>query len=86
MGLCLWIKIKYDSADKLVPLRLYCNDKFRSLKLRYNGSIHYYIDRFQGLLILWRVIGTTFHTHHRLVTQMVEQIENPLFSGPCERN
>ena len=86
VDLWLWLKIKYESAAKLDPLRLYYAEKIRSLKLRSNGSTQDYIDRFQGLEILRRAIDTTVQPEHRLVTQMVEQIEDPLFSGPCKSN
>ena len=82
MDLWLWLKIKYESAATLYPLSIYYGEKIILLKLRSNGSLHYYIDRFQGLAILWRAIDTTVQTEHRLVTQMVKQIEDPLFSGP----
>ena len=49
----------------------------------FDGSLHNYIDRFQGLAILWREIDATVHPEHRLVTQMIEQIEDLLYSGPC---
>ena len=54
--LLIWMKIKYESAAKLDPLRFFYADKIRLLKLRANGSLHYYIDHFQGLAILWREI------------------------------
>ena len=84
LELWLWLKIKYESAAKLDPLRLFYAEKIRSLKLKANGLLHYYIDRFQGLEIMWRAIDTSVQLEYRLVTQMVEQIEDPLFSGPCE--
>ena len=43
-----------------------------------------YIKRFQGLDILWREIDANVEPEYSLVTQIVEQIEDPLFSGPCE--
>ena len=49
VDLWLWIKVKYESADISDPLRIYYAEKIRSLKLRANGSLHNYIDRFQGL-------------------------------------
>ena len=55
-----------------------------SLKLQANGSLHDYIDRFQGLSILWREINTTVQAGDNLVTQMVDQIEYPLFTGTYE--
>ena len=84
LELWLWLKIKYESAAKLDPLRLFYAEKIRSLKLKANGLLHYYIDRFQGLEIMWRAIDTSVQLEYRLVTQMVEQIEDALFSGPCE--
>ena len=56
----------------------------RSLKLRANGSLHDYIDGFQGLAILWREIDPSVQAEEKLVTQMVDQIEDPLFTGLCE--
>ena len=50
--LLLWMKIKYESAAKLDPLRVFYADNTGSLKLRANCSLHDYIDRFQGLAIL----------------------------------
>ena len=52
----LWMKIKYESAAKLDPLRFFYADKIRLLKICANGSLHDYIDRFQGLAILLREI------------------------------
>ena len=48
-----------------------------------NESIHNYIERFQGLEILWKEIDTTVQPAHMLVTQIFKHIEDPLFSGPC---
>ena len=84
MDLCLWLKIKYESAAKLGPLRIYYAEKIRSLKFSYDGSLPGYIGRFQGLAILWQAIDTTTQLEHRLVTQTVEEIEDPLFSDPCK--
>ena len=53
VNLWLWIKIKDESADKLNPLRIYYEEKIRSIKLRYNVIPHDYIDQLQGLEILW---------------------------------
>ena len=55
-----------------------------SIKLCVNGSLHDYIDCFQGLAILWQEIEPTVQAEDKLVTQMVDQIEDPLFTGPCE--
>ena len=55
-----------------------------SLKLSVNGSLHDYIDRFQGLAILWREIYPTVQAEEKLVTQLVDHIEDPLFIGPCK--
>ena len=82
--LWVWLNIKYESAAKLDPLRRYYLEKIRSLKLKTGGLLHNYIDRFQELEILWQDIDTTFPPEYRLVTQMVEQIEDPIFSGPRE--
>ena len=84
MDLWYWLKIKYESAAKLDPLRRFYGEKIRSLKLKFGGSLGNYIKRFQGLAILWREIDTNFQPEYSLVTQMVEQIEDPLFSRPCE--
>ena len=59
-------------------------EKIWSLKIRYNGSLHYYIDRFQGLAIMWGEIKDTVQPDHRFVTQMVDQIEDPLVLWPCD--
>ena len=56
----------------------------RPLKLRVNGSLHDYIDKFQGLAILWREINPSIQAEEKLVTQLVSHIEDPLFLGPCE--
>ena len=84
VALLLWLKIKYESEAKHDPLSIYYSDKMRSLKLRVNVSLHDYIDLFQGLAILWREINPSVQAEDKLVTQMVEQIEDPLFTGPCE--
>ena len=83
VDLWLWLKIKYESTAKLDPLRLFYVEKIRSLKLKSGGSLHDYIDRFQGLEILWQAMNTSVHPGYRIVTQMFEQIEDPLLSGPC---
>ena len=54
------------------------------VKLCVNGSLHDYIDCFQGLAILWQEIDPTVQAEDKLVTQMVDQIEDPLFTGQCE--
>ena len=72
VALLLWMKIKYESAAKLDPLRIYYLDKMRLLKLRANGSLHDYIDCFQGLAILWREIDPTVQAEDRFVTQVVD--------------
>ena len=46
VDLCLWLKVKYESAAISDPLRIYYAEKIRSLKLRANGSLHDYIDQF----------------------------------------
>ena len=56
VDILLWMKIKYESAAKLDPLMVFYADNIRLFKLRANGSLHEYIDRFQGLAILWREI------------------------------
>ena len=65
--LLLWMKIKYESAAKLDPLRVFYADKIRSLKLKSNGSLHNYIDCFQGLAILWQEIDPAVQSEDRLV-------------------
>ena len=54
VALLLWMKIKYESEAKIDTLKQFYQDRLRSLKLRVNGSLRDYIDRFQGLAILWR--------------------------------
>ena len=84
VSLLLLLKIKYESEAKIDPLRQFYSDKLRSLKVCVNGSLHDYIDRFQGLAILWREIDPTVQAEEKLVTQLVDHIEDPLFIGPCE--
>ena len=84
VNLWLWIKIKDESADKLDPLRIYYEEKIRLITLRYNVILHDYIDQLQGLEILWRAIEITIQPEHRVVTQMVEYIGDPVFSGTWE--
>ena len=78
------MRFKYESAAKLDPLKIFYVENIISLKLRSNGSLHIYIDRFQGLVILWWEIYPSVQTEHKLVTQIVEQIKDLLFTGPCE--
>ena len=78
------MKIKYESEVNINPLKQFYQDRLRSLKLCVNGSLHDYIDRFQGLAILWREIDPTIQAEEKLITQLVNQIKDPLFSGPCE--
>ena len=77
-----WLKIKYKNAAKLDLLRQYYGQKIRLLKLKSGGLLVYYIKRFQSLTIIWEEIDTNVQPEYRLVTHMVEQIEDPLFSGP----
>ena len=82
VSLLLWMKTKYDYEAKIDPLKQFYSGKLRSLKLRVNGSLQDYIDILQGLAILWREIDPTIQAEEKLVTQLVDQIEDPLFSGP----
>ena len=84
VDLWYWLKVRYESAYKLDSLRRLYGDKIRSLKLKYGGFLGNYIGQFQELDILWREIDTDVQPEYMFVTQMVEQIEDPLFSGPCE--
>ena len=84
VALLLWLKVKYESEAKVDPMNAFFHDKLSSLKLRAGGSLHDYIDKFQGLVILWREINPMMREEEKLVQQMVSQIEDPLFSGPCE--
>ena len=84
MDLWSWLKLKYESAAKLDPLMRFYGEKIRSLKLKSGGSIGDFIKRLQELAILWQEIDTTVQPEYRIVTQMVEQIECPLFSGTCK--
>ena len=79
-----WIKVRYESESKLDPLKSFYGENIRSLKLKAGGLLVNYIDRFQGLAILWQEIDKSVGPEDRLVTQMVKQIEDPLFYGPCE--
>ena len=54
------------------------------LKHKSGGFLGDYIEKFHGLEIMWIEIDTNVQPEYRLVTQMVEQIEEPLFSGPCK--
>ena len=47
-------------------------------------SLGDYIARFQGLAIMWREIDIIVQPKYRLVTQIVENIEDLVFYGPCE--
>ena len=47
-------------------------------------KVSHYIEQSQDLEIPWREIDTNVQPYYRLVTQMVEHIEDPLFYGPCE--
>ena len=71
---------------KLDILRRFYGGEIMSLNLKSSGSIVNYIKRFQGLEILLQEIDTTVQPEYRVVVQMVEHIEDPLFSGPCESN
>ena len=84
VDLWYWIKVIYESAAKLDPLRRFYGEKIRLLKLKSGGSLGDYIKRFQGLEILWREINMNVQPEYRIVTQILEQIEDPLFYGPCE--
>ena len=84
VSLLLWMKIKYKSETNIDPLKQLYSDKLRSLKIRVNGSLHDYIDIFQVLAILYREIYPTIQAEEKLVTQLVDHIEYPLFSGSCD--
>ena len=49
-----WLKVRYESASKLYPLRSFYWENIRSLKLKAGGSLVKYIDQFQGLEIIWQ--------------------------------
>ena len=77
----LWfrLKVRYESAAKLDPLkRLYRNNSW-SLKLNAGVLLVEYIDQFQGLAILKEEIDKTAKHEDDPITQMVEHIEDPLF-------
>ena len=74
VALLLWMKVKYESEAKIDPLNSYYLDKLGCLKLRVGGSLHDYIDRFQGLAIFWRDINPLIQPEEKLVTQLVSQI------------
>ena len=76
-----WLKVRYESSAKLDPLRRLYRDNIWSLKLKASGLLVYYINRFQGLEILWREIDKSVEPKYHLVTQMVEHIEDMTFSG-----
>ena len=84
MDLWSWLKVKYESAAKLDPLMHFYGGKISPLKLKSGGLLVNYFEQLQGLEILWQEIDTTVQPEYRIVTQMVEQIEDPLFSGPYE--
>ena len=48
-----WLKVKYETGDKLDSLRSFYGEIIRPLKLKSGGSLGDYIKRFQGLEILW---------------------------------
>ena len=84
VNLWSWLKVRYESAANLDPLRQFYGDNIRLLKLKSGGSLGDYIERFQGLAILWQEIDTNVELGYRLITQMVEKIEYPLLSVPCK--
>ena len=57
-----WLKVKYESAAKLDPLRHFYWEKIRLLKLKSGGSLGNYIKRFHGMEILWRETENTVQT------------------------
>ena len=79
-----WLKVRYESAAKLDPLRQLYGNKIRLLNLKSGGSLFEYIDHFQGLSIIWREINPSVEPKFRLVTQMIEHIEDLIFPGPCK--
>ena len=81
---CYWIKVRYDSTSKLDPLRYFYGENIRLLKLKAGGSLVEYIERLYSLGILWQEIEKNVDPEDRIVTKMVEQIEYPLYSVPCE--
>ena len=78
-----WFKVRCESASKLDPLRRIYRENIWSLKLKSGGLLVHYIDRLQGLEIIWREIYKSSKPEYQLVTQMVKQIEDPIFSGLC---
>ena len=82
--LCSWMKISYESAAKLNPLKIFYGENIWLIKLKVNGLLVNYVDCFQGLEILQREIDMNSKPEDELVTQMVQQIEDPLLSGTCK--
>ena len=84
VSLLLWMKIKYESEAKIDPLNSYYHDKLWALKLRVNGILHDYIDKFQGLAILLREINPSIQAEEKLVTHLVSQIEDTFSWAPAK--
>ena len=77
-----WLKVIYESAVKLDPLRRLYREKIWSLRLKAGGLLLEYIYNFQGLAILRQEIYKNVEPEDDIGTDMVEHIEDPLFSGP----
>ena len=78
------MRVIYESTAKLEPLKWFYQDKSRSLKLKANRSLVIYANWFQGLDILHQKIDRDTESEKEIFIQMVEHIEDPLFSGPCK--
>ena len=64
------------------PLRYFYGEEIRSLQLNTGWLLVKYIDLFQCLTILWQKINKSVEPKDRLFIQMVEDIEDPVFSDP----
>ena len=74
-----WLKVRYESAAKMYPIKLLYREKIYSLMREAGGSLVKYIHQFQVLEILWREIYQSVEPKFQLVIQMVEQIGGPIF-------
>ena len=52
MDLWYWLKVIYESAAKLDPLRRLYGENIRLLNIKSGGLLGNYIDKFQGLGIM----------------------------------
>ena len=78
------MKDRYDIVAKFEPLCWVYGDSIKSIKLKVNGFLVNFIDCFQALEMLQQEIYSNAEHEYQIVMQIIEHIEDQIFSSPCK--